>query len=143
MKNKNKKIVYIGGTWDILNWGHVKAFELAKSFGDYLIVGLNTNKLVRDFKQREPVLPFYQKKFILESIKYVDEVVKVSDFSPMKILKEYNVDVFVLTKEWEYTKTKEIAYMKSKGGEIRFSPRFKGVICTSDIKKILLEEAKE
>ena len=144
MKKKfGTKVVYIGGAYDLLNWGHVKAFKRAKQLGDYLIVGLNSDELLREYKKREPVLPFYQKKFILESIKYVDKVVKVKDFSPMKILKKYDVDVYVLTKEWLDTKTEEIAYMKAKGGQVSFSPRFKGVVCTSDIKKILLEEARK
>jgi len=137
-----KKIVYLGGSFQILGAGHVKAFELAKSFGDYLIVGLNTDELILSFKNQKTPIPYDQRKVILDSIKYIDEVIPVKEFSPLSILKEYNVDVFVLTKEWESSKEEEIAYMKSKGSEIRFSPRFKGVTCTSELKKIIIEEAK-
>lgn len=137
----NKKIVLLQGTFDILNWGHVKAFQLAKAQGDYLIIALNTNELVKRFKGRDAVLPWYQKKFIIESCRFVDEVVSAPNFSPIKLLRKYNVDVYVLTKEWEETKAEEIAYMKAKGGKVFFSPRFKGVIPTSRIKEILLEEA--
>ncbi len=77
------------------------------------------------------------------SCQFVDKVVKATEFSPMKLLKKYDVDVYVLTKEWKDTKNEEIAYMKSKGGQISWSPRFKGVVCTSDIKKILLKEAED
>lgn len=136
------KIVFLQGSFDILNWGHVKAFKQAKSYGDYLIVGLNTNELLKEYKKREPVLPFYQKKFILESIRYVDLVVPAPYFSPLKLLKKYNVDVYCLTKEWKDTKKVEMDYIKSNGGKVKFLPRFKGVICTSDIKKILLEESR-
>ncbi len=146
MKHKNpkagKKIVLIQGAYDIINWGHVKAFKRAKALGDYLIVALNSDELLKEYKGREPVLPFYQKKFIIESFRYVDKVVKATEFSPLKLLKKYNVDVYVLTREWEHTKAKEMAYIRSKGGEVSFSPRFKGVVCTSDIKKILLKEAE-
>ena len=137
-----RRVVYLGGTWDILNWGHVKAMQMCKTFGNYLIIGLNTNELVKQFKNRDCVLPYYQKEFILQSIKYVDEVIPVETFSPMEILKRYNVDVYCLTHEWENSKTAEIDYIQSKGGEIQFLPRFEGVVCTSDIKKILLNEAK-
>ena len=139
----NKKIVAVQGAYDLLNWGHCKSLKLAKSFGDYLIVFLNTDELLRKYKKRNAVLPFYQKKFILESIKYVDKVVAAPNFSPLSLLKRYKVDVYCLTKEWESSKTEEIDYIKSTGGKIKFLPRFKGVVCTSDIKKILLEEAKE
>lgn len=140
---KKKKIVFIQGAYDIINWGHIKAFKRAKSLGDYLIVALNSDELLRSYKKREPVLPFYQKKFIIESCKYVDKVIKATEFSPLKLLKKYDVSIYVITAEWKNTKIEEIHYMKSKGGKVSISPRFKGVVCTSDIKRILLEEAKK
>lgn len=138
-----KKIVAVQGSYDLINWGHCRSLKLAKSYGDYLIVFLNSNKLLKSYKNREAVLPWYQKKFILESLKYVDKVIVANNFSPLKLLKKYKVDVYCLTKEWEFSKTKEIEYMKQKGGKIKFLPRFKGVVPTSMIKKILLQEAKD
>lgn len=143
MTKKKQKIVFIQGAYEIINWGHIKAFQRAKLLGDYLIVALNSNELIKQYKKREPVLPWYQKKFIIESCKFVDKVVKANEFSPLKLLKKYDVDVYVLTREWQSTKSEEIAYMKSKGGKVSWSPRFKGVVCTSDIKRILLNEAKD
>ena len=137
-----KKIVLLQGAFDIINWGHIKAFQRAKSLGDYLIVALNSNELVKEYKGRDAVLPWYQKKFIIESCVFVDKVVKATEFSPLKLLKRYKVDVLVLTREWESTKKEEIAYMKAKGGSISWSPRFKGVVPTSKIKQILLKEAQ-
>ena len=100
MKTKNKKIVYFGGTFDIISWGHCKSLELCKSFGDFLIVGLNTDKLVRSYKKREPLYPFYQKKFVLESISFVDKVIPVNSFSPIEILKKLKPDVYVIGSEF-------------------------------------------
>lgn len=137
---KNKKIVLIQGAFDILNYGHVRAFRRAKSEGDYLIVALNTNPLILDYKQRIAVMPWRQKKIILESIRYIDKVVVAPDFSPMKLLRKYDVDVYCLTREWEPTKAEELAYMKKKGGRVVFMPRYKGAIPTSEIKKRLLAE---
>lgn len=137
------RIVLIQGSYDLLNWWHCKSFELCKSFGDYLIVALNSNELLRSYKKREPVLPWEQKKYMIQSNKFVDEVIVATDFSPMKLLEKHDVDVYVMTKEWEDTKSAEIAYMISKGWSVEFSPRFEWVVCTSDIKKILLKEAQE
>lgn len=139
---RQSRIVLFQGTFEILNWGHVKAFERAKSHGDYLIVALNTNKLVRKFKGREPVLPWYQKRDIIKACRFVDKVVSAPDFSPLKLLKRYKVKVYVLTREWKDTKAREIAYMKKVGGRVVYSPRFKGVIPTSEIKRRLLKEAQ-
>jgi glycerol-3-phosphate cytidylyltransferase len=145
MKTKTilTKIVLLQGAFEIINWGHIKAFEEAKRQGTYLIIALNTDKLLTKYKDRKPVLPYWQKKFILESCKYVDKVIQAPDFSPMKLLKKHKVDVYCLTREWKATKTKEMAYMKRKGGKIHFLPRYKGVIPTSAIKRKLLQEYLE
>ena len=138
---KKKKRVFFQGTFDIINWGHVKAFQICSSFGDVLFVGLNSDKLVKSYKHRDPVLPFYQKKFIIESFEYVDYVVKANNFSPMSLLKKLDIDVYCIGSEWVESKQKEIAWIKAKGGEIKIIPEFRGVVRTSEIKKILLQEA--
>ncbi len=127
------------GAFDILNYGHIRAFKFAKSLGDYLIVALNTNELIRDYKGREPVMPWSHKRSMIEACRYVDKVVPAREFSPLKLLKRYQVDIYVLSYEWEHTKAAEIAYMKQKGGRVCFSRRFRGV-STSAIKATLLKE---
>lgn len=139
---KKKRIVLFQGAWDILNYGHVRAFRRAKQEGDYLIVALNTNRLLRKYKGRVGVLPWKHKKVILEAIRWVDKVVPAHSFSPMSLLKKYDVDVYVLTREWEAHHPEEIAYMKAKGGKVFFSRRYAGVVTTGDIKKALLAEAR-
>jgi glycerol-3-phosphate cytidylyltransferase len=133
------RIVLLQGAFDILNYGHIRAFKFAKAQGDYLIVALNTNELIRDYKAREPVMPWSHKRRIIEACRYVDRVVPAREFSPLKLLKRYRVDVYVLSHEWEHTKTAEIAFMKEKGGRVCFSRRFRGV-STSAIKATLLNE---
>jgi glycerol-3-phosphate cytidylyltransferase len=140
LMKKGKKIVLLQGTFDPLNWGHVKAFKLAKSHGDILIIALNTDELIHWFKKREPIIPFYQRKEIIESIKYVDKVIPIAEPAPINFLKKYQVDVYVLTKEWEDANRMSIEYMKKKGGKVVFSPRFNGVVCSTDIRRKLFEE---
>lgn len=141
-KSGIERVVFLQGAFDLINWGHIKAFQKAKSYGDYLIIALNSDELLRKYKGREPVLPYWQKKFIIESCKFVDKVIKATEFSPLELLKKYDVDVYCITREWESSKKAEIAYITGRGGKVKFLPRFKGVIPTSKIKKILLEEAQ-
>ncbi len=143
MGRRIMKMVLIQGAFEILNYGHVRALKRARSLGDYLIVALNTNRLLKAYKKKDAVLPWRHKKVILEALRWVDKVVPAHNFSPLKLLKKHNVSVYVLTREWEATKTEEIAYMKAKGGKVSFSPRYKGVVATSDIKRILLNESKQ
>jgi len=131
--------VFFQGAFDLLNHGHIKAITRAANAGDYLIIGLNTNELYRKYKGREPLLPYWQKKIMLEGIKGVDKVIPARTFSPLKILKKYDIDVYVIALEWKCSKDEEIRYMKSKGGRVIFTKRYKGVTASSDIKKKLLE----
>ena len=133
------KKVLIQGAFDILNYGHIEAFKFAKSQGDFLIVALNTNSLISNYKRRMAVMPWWQKKRLIEAIRYVDKVIPAPDFSPLKLLKEYNIDVYVLTEEWLPTKANEMGYMVGKGGTVAVSPRTKGV-STTKIKEKLLKE---
>lgn len=138
-----KKVVLFQGAWEIINYGHVRAFQRAKQLGDVLILALNTNKLLKEYKGRDAVLPWKHKATILRSIRWVDKVVPAHNFSPMELLKKYDVDVYVLTREWEDKHQAEIAWMKAKGGKVFFSRRYAGVVPTSEIKRRLLKEAQE
>lgn len=133
--------VFVQGAFELLNAGHVKVFEFCRGQGDILFVGLNTNELLKDYKKREAVLPFEEKKIILESIKYVDAVVPTPCFSPIEILKHLDIDVYCIAEEWRDTKSEEIQYMLSQGKRVVFVPDF-GLTRTSVIKARLLDEAK-
>ena len=78
METNKQRVVLLQGSFDIINWGHIRAFERAKSLGDFLIIALNSNPLFRSYKG-VPVLPYYQKKFIIESCRFVDKVVKATE----------------------------------------------------------------
>lgn len=132
-----KKVVLLQGAFELLNSGHVRAMKRAKSYGDYLIIAVNTPELIQDYKKRKPLLPYKDKKIIIEAIKYVDKVVAARHFSPMELLKKYDVDVYMIAPEWLETKSEEIAYMKSKGCEIRMCHNYKGVIRSTDIRNML------
>ncbi len=135
------RTVLLQGAFEILNAGHVQAFKQCAMQGDILIVALNTNALLKAYKGRDAVLPWKEKKIILESIRWIDKVVPVDTFSPLALLKKHNVDVYCLSHEWEETKKEEIAYMNAKGGKVFFTKDYR-VTRTRDIKDALLEEAR-
>lgn len=134
------KTVLIQGAFEILNAGHVQVFKQCKEQGDYLIVALNTNELLEEYKKRKAVLPWEEKKTIIEAIRWVDEVIPAPHFSPLQILKDRKVDVYCLSQEWVRSKSEEIAYMSASGGDIFITTDFP-ITRTSQIKKTLLDEA--
>ncbi len=137
-----KGIVLLQGAFEIINYGHILSFKRAKASGEFLIVALNSNELLEDYKKRQAVLPWIQKAEIIRSVKYVDKVVKATSFSPLALLKKYDVKVYVIGDEWIETKAIEIEWIKSRGGRIVVLPRYKGVVPTSEIKRRLLKEAQ-
>ena len=62
------------GTYDLFHIGHLKIIKRCKNMGDYLIVGISTDKFTYQKKQRYPIVNQKNRKEILESVKYIDEV---------------------------------------------------------------------
>lgn len=133
-------VVFFQGSFDILNAGHIRAFALAKSHGDVLVVGLNTDDLIRRDKKRDPILPYEQRKEILEAIKYIDLIIPCDQELALPYLQMLDADVFVLTEEWESRhRDSGIPWIVAKGGKVIYSPRWEDVLCSSDIRKKIIE----
>ena len=99
MKSKIIKVITYG-TFDLLHIGHINLLRRAKEFGDYLIVGLSSDEF-NLLKGKKAFFDFNERKKILESIKYVDNVI-VENSWEQKILdiKKYNVDILVMGDDW-------------------------------------------
>lgn len=135
------KVVLLQGAFEILNAGHVQVFRRCREQGDYLIVALNTNRLLKKYKNRDAVLPWAQKKLILEAIRWIDKVVPAHEPATSALLQKHKVDVYCLSREWESDHRAEIDYMRSKGKEVFFTHDYK-VVRTRNIKAALLKEAQ-
>ncbi len=99
---KNQRIVFTNGCFDILHLGHVKYLEVAKSFGDILIVGLNADSSVRELKGPErPINPEYDRAYLLAALEVVDYVVIFSEETPYDLIKMIEPDVLVKGGDYE------------------------------------------
>ena len=98
---KNKKILITYGTFDLFHIGHVRLLKRIKERGDTLIVAVSTDEF-NAIKGKKTIIPFEQRKEIVESIKYVDLVIPENDWNQKKddVLK-YKVDEFVMGSDWE------------------------------------------
>ena len=96
LKNKKKKIIFTNGCFDILHIGHIKYLEEAKSFGDILILGLNSDASVKRLKgDNRPINIQNDRAYILASIEAVDFVVIFDEDTPFDLIKLINPDVLV------------------------------------------------
>ena len=102
LKNKNKKIVFTNGCFDILHIGHIKYLEAAKSFGDILILGLNSDNSVRRLKgKNRPINQQDDRAYILASLEVVDYVVMFDEDTPIDLIKLIKPDVLVKGGDYE------------------------------------------
>jgi len=118
------KTVFFQGSFDILNAGHVRAFRLAREQGDRLVVGLNTDEIIRSDKGREPIIPFAQRKEIIEAIRWVDEVIPCDDIFALPFLKATDASVYVTIEEWKDRQAEAIAWILHRSGRIFTPPYF-------------------
>ena len=96
-----KKIGYTTGVFDMFHIGHLNILQQAKQHCDYLIVGVSTDELVENYKNKTPIIPFENRKKILESIKYVDEVIVQSHRDKIKYFHEIGFDVMFVGSDWK------------------------------------------
>ena len=86
--SENKKVVLVGGCFDLLHFGHIHFLKLAKQQGDYLIVALESDENVRRMKgDNRPIHTQVQRRQMLEALTFVDEV---RSLPPMETDEEYN-----------------------------------------------------
>jgi D-beta-D-heptose 7-phosphate kinase/D-beta-D-heptose 1-phosphate adenosyltransferase len=98
-----KKIIFTNGCFDILHIGHISLLEHAKSLGDYLIVGINSDDSVRKLKgPNRPINKEDNRKKVLESIKYVDQVVIFNEETPYNLIKK--IMPYIIVKGGDYNK---------------------------------------
>ena len=99
---KEQRVVFTNGCFDILHLGHVKYLEVAKSFGDILIVGLNADSSVRELKGPErPINTEYDRAYLLAALEVVDYVVIFSDETPYELIKMIKPTVLVKGGDYE------------------------------------------
>ena len=128
-----KKVITYG-TFDLLHVGHINLIRRAKEMGDYLIVGLSTDEF-NEMKNKQASQSYENRKIILESIKYIDEVIAECTWE-QKIddIKKYDVDLFVIGDDWEG----KFDYLREYC-DVVYLPRTVGVSTTqikSDISKV-------
>lgn len=109
----DKKVVYTFVVGDLFHIGHLKFLEQAKGLGDYLIVGVLTDKAVIAYK-REPVIPFEERLEIIAHIDFVDKVVLQDTLDPTENLRRCGADIVVHGDDWGED-FPGAAYMRSIG----------------------------
>lgn len=86
---KKYKVGYTTGVYDMFHIGYLNILKRTKEQCDYLIVGVSTDEVVRDYKGKTPIIPFQERIEIVESIKYVDTLFLRLQWIRWKLGKNY------------------------------------------------------
>ena len=135
--NRDKKIVFTNGCFDILHRGHVTYLAEAKKLGDLLIVGLNSDESVKRLKgPQRPINNENDRLYVLSQLKSVDFVEIFSEETPLNLILKISPQVLVKGGDWKIEQIVGAKEVISRGGEV-FSLNFvDGYSTTSMIHKI-------
>lgn len=93
--------VYTGGTFDLFHSGHVNFLRQCKEIGDYVVVSLNTDEFIYRYKGEYPIISYEQRKDVLLSCKYVDEVIPNNEGEDSKpSILSVNPKFIVIGSDW-------------------------------------------
>jgi len=144
LKKQGKKIVTTNGSFDVLHVGHARSLQQAKSFGDVLIVGVNSDSSVKKYKSdKRPIIGENDRAALLAALACVDYVTIFSETDPRNFLDAVRPTIHV--KSGDYSPDRkpgepgfmpEAEQVRKNGAEIRITPLVPGISTTEIVKKI-------
>ncbi|MFA5159146.1 MAG: D-glycero-beta-D-manno-heptose 1-phosphate adenylyltransferase [Candidatus Omnitrophota bacterium] len=139
LKAQGKRVAFTNGTFDILHLGHVTYLQRARAFADVLIVGVNTDRSVRTYKDPDrPVNPQQDRIKVLTALACVDYAILFNDPTPLELIKEIKPDVLVKGADWAIKDIVGTREVLSWGGKVKRIPLVKGRSSTRIIKVLKL-----
>ena len=127
------KTVWTNGCFDVLHRGHIELFKYAKSLGDLLIVGIDSDRKVKiDKGETRPINKAEDRKFMLESIKYIDKVFIFNSKQHLEgLIKLIKPNIMVIGSDWKGKEVVGQEYAK----ELNFFDRIEEYSTTNIIKE--------
>jgi rfaE bifunctional protein nucleotidyltransferase chain/domain len=136
-KYRNSKIVFTNGCFDILHRGHVAYLNEAKSCGDVLIVGLNSDASVKRLKgETRPINNEMDRKFVLENLRAVDHVEIFTEDTPYNLINSVKPNVLVKGGDWKPEQIVGSDIVLASSGEVKSLQFVEGKSTTNIINKI-------
>jgi rfaE bifunctional protein nucleotidyltransferase chain/domain len=138
LRATGKTIVFTNGCFDLLHTGHTRYLAKAKSFGELLIVGVNSDASVRMIKgNKRPINAESDRMETLASVETVDYVVLFHEPDPHRIISELQPDVLVKGGDWPVDKIIGRDIVEARGGKVISTGYIEGASTTGIIEKIV------
>jgi len=133
-----KKVVFTNGCFDLIHTGHVRYLNVARSYGDALIVAINSDDSVRRIKGFErPIMPQTERAEVLAALFVVDYVTVFDDEDPGHLIADLMPDVLVKGGDWELDEIVGREIVEENGGKVYSIPYIEGASTTGIIERIM------
>jgi D-beta-D-heptose 7-phosphate kinase/D-beta-D-heptose 1-phosphate adenosyltransferase len=143
-RGRGKRIVFTNGCFDILHVGHIKLLDMARAYGDLLIVGVNSDVSVRGLKgDARPLISENERAHVLAALDAVDYVTIFPEPTPMALIEIIRPDVLV--KGGDYTLQEVVGrdFVESHGGRVELVPVVAGFSTTELVRRIAAKHRSE
>lgn len=136
-KRNGRRVVFTNGCFDLLHPGHIQTLEKARRLGDVLVVGVNSDRSVREMKGAgRPLLPELERAEILAALECVDAVVIFDEPTPREVIAALLPEVLVKGGDWASDQIVGREEVEAAGGEVVSVPLVPGYSTTDLLKKI-------
>jgi D-beta-D-heptose 7-phosphate kinase/D-beta-D-heptose 1-phosphate adenosyltransferase len=138
LRSSGRKIVFTNGCFDILHTGHTRYLAIARSFGDLLVVAVNSDTSVRTIKgEKRPINSQAERAETLAALQSVDFVTVFDEPDPYKVISALQPDVLVKGGDWPVEKIIGRDVVEARGGKVVNVPYVEGASTTGIIEKIV------
>lgn len=137
-RQQGKKTVFTNGCFDIVHAGHISSFKQARSFGDVLFVGLNSDASIKRIKgEKRPIVDEANRLKLLEAISSIDYLILFEEDTPQALIEAIKPDVLVKGRDWEGKTVAGGEFVEQNGGKVCFIDLEQGLSTTNIINKII------
>jgi rfaE bifunctional protein nucleotidyltransferase chain/domain len=136
-KRNGRRVVFTNGCFDLLHPGHIETLEKARSQGDLLIVGVNSDRSVREMKGAgRPIVPEQERAEVLAALECVDSVVVFDQPTPREVVSALAPDVLVKGGDWASDRIIGREEVEAAGGRVVRAPVVTGYSTSAMVEKI-------
>src|SRR5262245_26164701 len=141
LRATGKTIVFTNGVFDLLHPGHLRYLQYARSLGDALIVGVNSDRSVRAVKgPGRPIIPDMERAEILAALACVDAVAIFDEETPFEIISAIQPDVLVKGADWAENAIVGRDIVEARGGKVVRAAIEEGYSTTSIVERVRAEK---
>jgi len=144
LRKEGEKVVFTNGCFDLLHVGHIRYLQQAREEGDILVLGLNSDRSVRELKgETRPFFPQEERAEVLAALSMVDYIVIFDERTPLNLIKEIRPDILVKGGDWRREDIVGGDEVEASGGRVVVVPEIPGRSTSNLVAEIVRRAMRE